>query len=192
MKTTPNCVNDVLACLAPTSSGEWANWVQAVGSIFALAVAIFVMSRQNRHAAKLIMDADKLATLRRANSVYAIVKRAESLLVRIRENTDQRQPSGAEGDTWHLHLKTSNEMLDDMIALLRTIPVYDLGSFEMASGVRQLLESCETFQTLVVHLRSEPHLTGTESIRVNGRLIFANVEQAIRTFELGMGWVGRQ
>ncbi|GAB3436695.1 hypothetical protein NX773_10255 [Massilia solisilvae] len=43
---------------------DWAAWVQAVGSTAALGVAIFVMSRQNAHAARLRGTSDAIADVK--------------------------------------------------------------------------------------------------------------------------------
>jgi uncharacterized membrane protein len=73
-------VSIVLSLLA-TGSNDLPAWIQAVGSIAALVGAIFIMSRQNEHAAKLVADADRIATLRKVNSIRAILTRYYNQLV---------------------------------------------------------------------------------------------------------------
>jgi hypothetical protein len=118
----------------------WASWVQAVGSIAALGIAIYVMSRQNAHAANLVIDADRRATLRRVNSVHAILSRysaqlgiaAQSLRAHIGRTNNQAE--------FKRSLKAALQVVENMPVSLRAIPAFEIGSFEMANSICQFTE----------------------------------------------------
>lgn len=118
---------------------SWPGWVQAIGSIAALGVAIFVMSQQNRHAAKLLLDADKRALLRRAASVKALVERAvlqmdvccAELPLEYRGGTMSR--IAAARLTAAMNIKGAK---DALIA----VPSHELGSYDMTTALQAIIE----------------------------------------------------
>lgn len=124
---------------------DWASWVQAVGSIFALGVAIFVMSRQNAHAANMIAHQDRLTTRRKAVSVHLLVDKAMAHAVEI---VDQIHTYSIpqESAALHKYMQWKAPVVADVILLLKAIPIHDLGSYDMAGGLLNVIKGCEDLQ----------------------------------------------
>lgn len=119
----------------------WPGWGQAIGSIAALGVAIFVMSQQNEHAAKLLVDVDKRAILRRAASVKALI---EGAILQMKVCCEELPPHYqdpfrtierilAARFTASLSIKS---VRDALIA----IPAHELGSYEMTKALQVIIE----------------------------------------------------
>lgn len=127
---------------------EWAAWVQAVGAICALGVAIFVMSRQNAHAAKLVIESDLRAIKRKGQSVAVLVERALSHLenalqiipIRIRRGNQEI----AEASLLGLKLR-----IDEARRALIAIPAHELGSYGMTSALQDMIDRTKDAQELL-------------------------------------------
>ncbi|TNC78287.1 hypothetical protein FHI69_03060 [Janthinobacterium lividum] len=118
---------------------SWPGWVQAIGSIAALGVAIFVMSRQNRHAAQLVADADKRALLRRTQAAAAILDSTEN---KVRTSCQFIVASLADGNTQFIRdtISTAKFVVLDAQGAARAIPAHELGSYKMVSGLNKLID----------------------------------------------------
>ncbi|MDO8065590.1 hypothetical protein [Janthinobacterium sp. SUN206] len=130
------------------TKSDWSGWVQAIGSIAALGVAIFVMSRQNRHAAKLLIDADKRALLRRAQAVSAILDRAHEQIPELCEliaNSVAIRNEGLVRST----MATAKYLLKEVQAAIRAIPAHELGSYEMVTGLNKTMEVLTSFDKII-------------------------------------------
>ena len=121
------------------TKSDWPGWVQAIGSIAALAVAIYVMSRQNRHAAMLLMDADKRALVRTGSSVHALMVRAEmhigscsSLFAGFATSANM-----ADGDAF---LGLSRHVIAEAKRVLVAVPAHELGSYPMTVALQNMVE----------------------------------------------------
>lgn len=123
---------------------DWAAWVQAIGSIAALLVAIFVMKRQNKHATELLIDADKRALLRRANAVGAVLDRAYTQLPQICNQIILGLAAQNE-DFVKASLTTAVHMVKELQIAIRSIPAHELGSYEMVSGLYKTMEALSGF-----------------------------------------------
>lgn len=122
-------------------ASAWASWVQAVGSIAALGIAIYVMSKQNAHAARLVADADRIATLRKVNSVRAILRRYYAQLSTANATIQSfygRLPHVTNDDG--RKLAAAYDALKGIPANLQAIPVFEIGSFELAQAVLEFSE----------------------------------------------------
>lgn len=121
------------------SPSDWAAWVQAVGSIAALGVAIFVMSRQNAHSTRLVVQANDLAILRRAQTVSIMV---ESSHWQMDASLSDIANAVRKGDVtdMHISLMATKVVMTEVRARLITIPIHDLGSTMLAEGVIRLTE----------------------------------------------------
>lgn len=124
-------------------------WSQAVGSFAALGVAIYVMTRQNRHAAKLLIQADILAARRRAAGAHAIVTRACFQMRRV--DTEIRGAIRTFSDTEKLRydVKVVDGIIGPMRATICGIPTYELGSFDMADAIHQLGEALTNLDAML-------------------------------------------
>ena len=124
---------------AGLNASEWASWVQAIGSIAALAVAIYVMSRQNKHAARLLIDTDMLAFRRRAAGVKAIVERAEVVVGKVGIAINQiLQDQNPSSENFSPDLDAAKRALNDVREAIKSIPAYELGSYDMAEAINLL------------------------------------------------------
>ena len=182
--------NLITACLPAhwyvLTAAEWAAWVQAAGSIIALVVAIFVMSRQNRHAAKLIADADRLTTLRRAQSVHALVLRAAKQLTNVRRQAEIVPVTASDLVLTKVQLKISIEITGELLGNLKAIPTYDLGSFDMAEGVHRIIEAASTIMTTLRAIEPEPSQVGASHVVESNRSMLEMAGRGVALFEKGM------
>jgi hypothetical protein len=113
-------------------SGEVAAWVQAIGSIGAIAGAVYVMRKQSEAATKLASDMEQLAIGRRIAAIEAIVENAYAVSTHFEVHTR------GVGD---LHEYFSSVIEPNEVAAavsaLNAIPVHTLESYKM---VRAILE----------------------------------------------------
>ena len=130
----------------------WSGWVQAIGSIAALGVAIFVMARQNRYA----IDADRRALLQRANAVSAILDRANAQVPQVCAAISGAVTSGNQGILMSTMMAAKIKLAETQTAI-RAIPGHELGSYEMVVALHMTLDVASTFEmTLGVWLQALP------------------------------------
>jgi len=167
-------------------SSEAAGWVQAVGSIAALGIAIYVMSRQNSHSAKLVADADRLTSLRRAKSVYAVLLRTREQLA-IFEADMLEIPQGAEGVIYAKRkFKVALDMLESIDTTLNGIPAFDLGSFHMADGALQLTQLAGSLKDMLRSLYNDPESAGSPTVCEIVHAFRITADDAMDKFQKGM------
>ena len=186
----------VLALLAGEAR-DLSAWVQAVGSIAALFIAIFVMARQNRsaarllarqnrHATRLVADADRLATVRRARSVQAVLRRTHNQLQQIeRDLVTPPQAHEAEGDLAS-RFRAANTMFVRLKRTVDAVPAFDLGSYDMADGVLQLVDGLEVYEGLLQIASREPQSAGDEYMKRTMSIHRPTIDDAIAKFEKGL------
>jgi hypothetical protein len=160
-------------------------WAQAIGSIAALGVAIYVMSRQNSHAAQLIVAADKLAARRRAAAVRAIVRRAVAVAEHIRTIVDIPVGTSVAPGEYSGKLEAAKISLQGVLTTVKAVPAHELGSFDMAEGIHLLgvnLQSLDNILSkLIVNLGDRGTPQATEVFRV----CFDFIENASTQFDRG-------
>ncbi|WP_158301314.1 hypothetical protein [Janthinobacterium sp. BJB426] len=124
----------------------WPGWVQAIGSIAALVVAIFVMTRQNSAATKLVNETDLRALQRRAKAVSALVDRAH---LQLRSSIDEVQTEAESGTTHSLNMAchAGANILSQVRIALQQIPPYELGSYGMVDGLHQTINAISIFES---------------------------------------------
>ncbi|KAB8066242.1 hypothetical protein [Janthinobacterium violaceinigrum] len=129
------------------TKSDWSGWVQAIGSIAALGVAIFVMSRQNAHSAKLLAEADVRVMARRAAAVSALVVRASE---RLQECTTSLTRAANAGDNRKFHLTWTvvGPALRQCKSTLEMVPAHELGGYKMANGLHCMIDSLHHFLLL--------------------------------------------
>lgn len=135
-------ISIVLALLAQGAE-ELASWVQAVGSIAALGIAIWVMSRQNKHAAQLVADADRIATMRRVRSVQAILCRYYSQLTIADYDLKTKRDNPVEKARVEQAVRQDLKMIEAMRPTLKEIPVFDIGSLDLADSVLLFIQAVD-------------------------------------------------
>jgi hypothetical protein len=172
-------------------------WVQAVGSIAALFIAIFIMARQNRsaarlmarqnrNAAKLVADADRLATIRRALSVQAVVRRTSMQLMQIeREMISPRQPNETD-DELMSRFRVGSSVLLRVRNTMDAIPAFDLGSYKMADGVLGLTDGLQVYEGLLQLLLQVPSEAGSRTMKATLEIHRATIHRSIQKFDQGL------
>ncbi len=163
-----------------------AGWAQAIGSVGALGVAIYVMSRQNKHAATLIVRADRMAVLRRAASVHAILKRSHMQVQNMRLATRLRPLNISDKERLTRELEISGEMLDTMKKTFLTIPAYDLGSYDMAYGIVDYADTIAEYSSAIGRLYVTPERCGAQDIIALFDMLHVGLDNSIERFERGM------
>lgn len=133
-------------------SSEGAAWVQAIGSILAIWIAIFVADRQHKSAIRLMQSADRLAVRRQLESVLAILDQAaiqvryvadaifgEGIYAHYRTNS---QPGSIDMDLFLLYQASqryaSKPPFDSLVEVINRIPLHELGSAKMVGAVFQV------------------------------------------------------
>lgn len=119
------------------TKSDWSGWVQAIGSVAALGVAIFVMSRQNAHSARLIAQADQLNLKRRAEAISVIMENAHwqvgQSLGSIREGIEKMDLTETRAA-----FVSAKHFMGDVHRTLSSIPLHDLGSADMTDGILRI------------------------------------------------------
>lgn len=145
--------------MAALTKSDWSGWVQAVGSLAALGVAIFVMSRQNAHSTKVIAEAEIRAVKRRALAVKGIVDRACNQFDGIGQSIISTVEN-ASAPVVHSRLATARAVLGDLQTALGAIQVHELGSYELAVGVYRIVEICGNYFKIIDKWHSEEQVLG--------------------------------
>lgn len=143
------CLVATLAYIFVPWSELDSGWTQAVGSFAALGVAIYVMTRQNRHAAKLLIQADILAARRRAAGAHAIVTRACLQMRRVDAEIRNAIRTFSDTENLRYELRVMDGIISPMRATICGIPTYELGSFDMAEAVHQLGEALTNLDAML-------------------------------------------
>lgn len=118
-----------------------AAWVQAVGSIAALGIAIFVMDRQNRAAVELVANSDRKTALRKARAVQALVKNCHDSVCIIMEKFQRQIETRAPDDAILSMSHAGVETLNEAVVPLRAVPLHELGSSELVHSVMGTLKN---------------------------------------------------
>jgi len=160
----------------------WASWVQAVGSITALVVAIFVMSRQNSHSAQLVAQADLLSLKRRAQTISIVMENAHDqvadIIHRIRSGTEKNDVGEV-----HASLASANHFMGDVHRTLTSIPLHDLGSADMADGI---LRITQVASVLVATSKIDVRQEGIAGLHILLGALLDKSNTGIRTFRKGV------
>lgn len=143
------CLVATLAYILVPWSELDSGWTQAVGSFAALGIAIYVMTRQNRHAAKLLIQADILAARRRAAGAHAIVTRACLQMRRVDAEIRSTIRTFSDTENLRYELRVMDGIISPMRATICGIPTYELGSFDMAEAVHQLGEALTNLDAML-------------------------------------------
>lgn len=168
-------------------ASAWASWVQAVGSITALGVAIFVMSRQNRYARDLMREADRLAVFRRASAVHAIVKRAHGQYMVTMRMIGQTTPTTLDEEARvERELRAAGHMITAMHKAILAIPTHELGSFDLAEGVHRIGELFHAFAPMLEQMANSPSEVGTNAAILAKTQLVATIDLAIQQFDRGL------
>jgi hypothetical protein len=166
-------------------SSEVASWVQALGSIGALGVAIYVMSEQNKTATLLASETDQRALLRRAASVSAMVERGHFQIQAVLLNILHVSNGGNLCDISQ-SFQNGQKVLSELRSTLASIPLHDLGSYDMASGVHKMLETLTNFDDAAMSWHACPYVSSLPSTIALMRELVEIADNSIKTFQNGV------
>lgn len=151
-------------------SADWAAWVQAVGSIAALVVAIYVMSQQNKNAVHMVVNADRRALQRRAAAVSVVVDRSNLVLVACANSLEAALKQADFTVHALFDFKTSRPAIAKALDRLEAIPIHELGSAEMAGAIDDLVK-CLAYFAMVMDIWSEPNCASPITVKAAADLI---------------------
>jgi hypothetical protein len=135
----------------PVTSQDFAAWVQAIGSIGAIAAAIYILDRQNRNAEKLQRRAEDISVLRKYSGIAAIVDHANDLIQDARVRLcDPHMRADFFGISY------SPAAFHDVERALVAIPLHDLWSYQMVVGVREMCDLVRAVKTIVSDVSKDP------------------------------------
>lgn len=145
-------------------SEKWAAWVQAIGSIAAIAGSLWVARSQAKADLQRVIEAQRLAEESKKMAVFALGEAAVDRVKPIKDALDQKDPRSALFGVYHPSVVRS------LAGAISAAPIHELGSKE---GILALLairdqllfleESIESFHTNAGKLSSkdrkdlEPH-----------------------------------
>ncbi|NWB99602.1 hypothetical protein HX882_27340 [Pseudomonas gingeri] len=131
-----------------------ASWVQAIGSLLALAVAIGIALRQGRQSRKLFRDqinhAANEARLQRIASLRATVEVAEIVAGRV-INTGRKMPNIILEGSALLH----SDALDAAAIWITKLPIYELPGALVARDVQNIALSANRMLRVLERISSE-------------------------------------
>lgn len=171
--------------VSPIWSEKGAAWVQAVGSVAALAVAIFVMARQNAHATRLLVMADERALHRRAKTMLAVMERAYMQLSNCRIGLQSSMVPQAKvgiGDACAVAYHILSELRSRFLA----IPTHELGDYDLAVGVQQMTEAVTNFASLIEDWRKQRSYPTVSQVAEGTGFAQKHADGAMERFRKGM------
>lgn len=139
-------------------------WAQVLGAIAALGVAIFVMSRQNAHSARLTAQTERRALIRRAEMVYQIMVRCDLQICAGVKSVREHVEEGNQ-EKIRFIAEIIKEALIEARFSLTQIPVYDMGNTNLVVGIHQMMGALSILD-YVVRKAGTGHVreTGDKSI----------------------------
>lgn len=166
------------------SREHWASWVQAVGSITALGVAIFVMSKQNENALHVVRIADQRALVRRANAISALVSRAQN---QTRSCCDIILFNFMAGDAAQQRsaIVAAQTLMGQTYNALVEIPTHELGSFDMASGIHEMIDAINNYLIGFNTWLTRPEFVTQNELGIAFHISISFVDDAASKFNSG-------
>lgn len=114
---------------SPTKSQTIAAWVQAVGSIAAIFIALRVGQQQSKAAIEGALDAQRMAEKTKLKSVLAIASSAHDLATSIRAAFASKDVN------WALLSIYDPKVIQQVIIALNSAPLHDIGSTDGVSAL---------------------------------------------------------
>ncbi|MFL6672914.1 MAG: hypothetical protein ACJ8LG_06460 [Massilia sp.] len=161
-------------------------WTQAIGSLAALLVAIYVMSKQNAHAARLLVDADTLVFRRRAAAVSAIVERAVRVANAVYDDLDITPAEIADTADYAERLNGGRMAIQDVVATVKSIPTYELGSYDMAEAIHLLGANLEALSEGITRLHDSESGRGSPNASLLLKTCIKHIRESKLQFGRGM------
>lgn len=168
------------------TSADWAAWVQAIGSVGAIAAALTISNRQFREAAALQSDSALESRLLRYEAVFGVL---ESVATELSEISDAMH--GKEPKAW-FQTNSAEELMQEFYAVLGQISPLDMPSRKAASSlcrVRNLVSTAGWNAKTAIGRLSQDHETPeryfscVEAFDHNLSCIRSEHEQLLAEFE---------
>lgn len=145
-------------------------WAQAIGSVAALGVAIYVMAGQNAHATRLMIDSEAIALDRRLRSVLAILDEAAAQVAAVKERllgegrfsflrngadeTDEERMYVIAGSACTASFR-GEPQFTDLVEVINQIPVHELGHQDLVKAVFAVRRQLINYDVTLTWLRTE-------------------------------------
>ncbi len=129
---------------------DWAAWVQAVGSIAAIAAAIWIGEKASRRALQQAREMDQLALSRKYDSVRAILDDAD---LQCREIAEEFRMTW-KFNTFSFGASYSPLSFKAVIDAIEQIPLHELGSYDCVQGIAALRNSMISLKEKVEEIRA--------------------------------------
>lgn len=108
-------------------SKEWAAWVQALGSVGAIVVAVFIGRESMRSAERLQLDRD-LAERKRIETGYReVIRTLSAQTVAVISTVETAESVDSLRTNWYRY---AEESINASLRAINSIPLYDLGNSE--------------------------------------------------------------
>ena len=122
-----------IGLLVDLTKSEWAAWVQAIGSIAAIAGAVWLTQRQIDAQAKNALDAENRELKRFQDALLAVVDGAAKQFLKLEPEMDV----AISDDFSHMSFMFDYEeqSFTDAINALESVRLVDLGSYELVEAI---------------------------------------------------------
>lgn len=169
------------------STSDFSSWVQALGSIAALGIAIFIMSRQNQHAVRIVINTDRRALLRRGEAVLVLMFNAHQSVDISCNDLIGSLVTGVPSEEILENMKAIAKATQEARAILAAVPLHELGSREMVSGAIMMLETmtfiCASIELWQASPPQEFHRPHGNEIALHYK---NQAEMAMKSYQFGL------
>lgn len=153
---------------------DWASWVQAIGALIAIGIAIYVSRQQAESAAQLVLNTEQRALVRQAEVIEVIVSTANNSIIKFAEGIEVPFNVAAI-QTGLRFAKSLPEMLDAM----NQIPLHSIGNWEMAQSLIQMRRAARQMCECIDIAAGNIVLPGTVlQIQMSDPIFLAQVKDA--------------
>lgn len=132
----------------PDAAG-WAAWVQAIGSITAIGVAIWIGDYQSKRAKEQAIHMDGLAVKRRHAALCSILDEAHVQCLRVAPEFSEDHLFGT-----YSFIHYNERSFNDAISTLEEIPLHELDSYNVVAGISGLRDRMISIKQIVAYAKS--------------------------------------
>ncbi|MFC3457224.1 hypothetical protein [Massilia haematophila] len=139
------------------NAGEWASWVQAVGSIAAILIAYFLGERQAQAAVDTMREAEQLSSARTYDQIVALAESVEKF-------TESMSTIFHDGGFDYLVLrhKYDEAITESLLDSLKAVSAHELGSYNAILALTTLRKALQDFRDNMA--RIEQHLQSQRNL----------------------------
>lgn len=159
----------VFALHLPSSSSDWAAWVQAFGSILAIICAFDLGQRQVNAARKQAQEKEESDDRNKRESIAAIAQNAI-----MQADSVTRLANATSEDFFRASFSFPVHMLDEAIDSLAAIPLHAVGSYRAVMGITGLIGAIKKIRSAsCVFLESSPGTSDFQSFREHLKWLYS-------------------